>query len=88
VFEKDERYFLSLLQLYSVGPTPVADKNYVHTQGSPASTWVINHNLNKKCAVSVVDSAGTSVFGNIRYINLNTVEITFSAPFSGEAFCN
>ena len=37
---------------------------------------------------AVVDSAGTTVVGNVKYIDLNTVEVTFSAPFSGEAFCN
>ena len=88
VLEKNEEYFLSLLQLTSIGPSPVSDKNYVYVQGTPSSTWVINHNLNKKCAVTVVDSAGTTVVGNVKYIDLNTVEVTFSAPFSGEAFCN
>lgn len=88
VFKKDEEYFLSLLQLTSIGPSPVNDKNYVHVQSTASDVWVVNHNLNKKCAVSVVDTAGTSVLGTVDYLDLDTVEITFSAPFSGEAFCN
>ena len=88
VFKKDEEYFLSLLQLNSIGPAPIPDKNYVHVQGTPSAVWVVNHNLNKYCSVSVVDSAGTEVIGTIDYNDLNTVTITFSAPFSGEAYFN
>tara|TARA_R110000868_G_scaffold9795_3_gene48226 strand:+ start:1988 stop:2719 length:732 start_codon:yes stop_codon:yes gene_type:complete len=85
---KDEEYFLSLLQLNSIGPSPVSDKNFVYTQGVASDIWVVTHNLNKYCAVSVVDSAGTEVFGNVNYDSLNQVTLTFSAPFSGQAFFN
>jgi uncharacterized membrane protein len=37
------------------------DANFVYTQGSPSATWVINHNLNKYCSVTVVDSADNIV---------------------------
>lgn len=83
-FESDELYFVSLLQL-SVGEY---DKNYVHNQSVASSTWVVNHNLNKKCSVTVTDSAGTVVQGEVIYNSLNQVTINFSAAFSGEAFCN
>ena len=88
VFKKNEEYFLSLLQLNSIGPTPVSDKNFVYVQGTSSAVWVVNHNLNKYCSVSVVDTAGTEVIGTVDYNSLNTITITFSAPFSGEAYFN
>ena len=33
------------------------DANFVHDQGTPAAQWVINHNLAKKCAVTVINLA-------------------------------
>jgi hypothetical protein len=79
-------YFISLLS-YDVDAN-VPDKNFVFTQASSSSVWVVPHNLNKFCAVSIVDTAGTTVYGNIEYDSLNQVTLTFSAPFSGKVFCN
>jgi len=64
------------------------DKNYVHNQISSSDSWVVNHNLNKFSSVVVVDSAGTVVTGEIVYNNVNTVTLSFSAPFSGKAYFN
>jgi hypothetical protein len=57
----------------------------VHTQVSAASTWTVTHNLGGYPNVTVVDSAGTRVEGDTRYIDQNTVQLSFSAPFSGQA---
>jgi hypothetical protein len=64
------------------------DKHYTHEQSIPASTWTVTHNLGKKPAVSVTDSAGTAVHGEINYIDLNQVELVFNAAFSGVAVFN
>tara|TARA_B100000767_G_C19590761_1_gene461332 strand:+ start:107 stop:352 length:246 start_codon:yes stop_codon:yes gene_type:complete len=64
------------------------DANHVHTQGSPASQWVIDHNLGKKCAVTVVDSASEIVIGQVTYNSVNRVTLDFSGSFSGKAFFN
>jgi|TARA_B110000908_G_scaffold77449_1_gene93132 hypothetical protein len=64
------------------------DANYVHDQGTPSATWVIAHNLNKKCAVTVVDSANRVVVGEINYNSVNQVTLNFSGSFSGKAFFN
>jgi len=87
-FYKDEEYFLSLLQLTSIGPAPVSDKNFVYTQATPSSVWVVDHNLNKYAAVSIVDTAGTVIYGDVEYNTEDRVTLTFSAPFSGSAFFN
>lgn len=60
--------------------------NYTHTQGSPDTTWTIIHDLSYKPAVTIVDSAGTVVLGDIEYVGANTVLATFSAPFGGTAY--
>ena len=64
------------------------DANFVYVQASPSATWVITHNLNKYCSVTVVDSADNVVFGEVLYNSLNQVTLTFSGAFSGEAFFN
>lgn len=61
---------------------------YIHTQSSAAKEWVINHPLKKFPSVTVVDSAGDVVCGDITYIDANIVKITFSAGFSGKAYLN
>ena len=64
------------------------DANFVFTQTSPSATWVVNHNLNKYCSVTVVDSADNIVFGDVLYNSLNQVTLTFAGAFSGKAFFN
>jgi|TARA_R110000787_G_scaffold142940_6_gene256633 hypothetical protein len=64
------------------------DANHVHDQGVPAAEWVINHNLNKKCGVTVVDSSNKVVIGQITYNSVNQVTLNFEGSFSGKAFFN
>ena len=64
------------------------DKTYRHIQGVSSSTWVVEHNLNKYPSVTVQDSAGSIVIGEITYNNKNTITLTFSGAFSGEAHFN
>lgn len=61
---------------------------YTHTQVSASSVWTITHNLNCFPAVTVVDSAGTVVYGDIEYISANIVRVTFVAAFGGKAYLN
>jgi len=78
-------YLISLLGYdYSGGN----DKNFVFTQAVASDTWIVPHNLGKYCAVSVIDTAGSVAYGNVKYDSLNQVTITFSAPFSGKVYCN
>lgn len=61
---------------------------YVFNQATASNVWRINHNLNKYPSVTVVDSAGTAVVGEINYPDKNNVVITFTADFSGSAYLN
>ena len=64
------------------------DANYVHDQAQPSSIWTINHPLNKKVSVTIIDTAGTVIEGEVIINNGSQVTITFNAPFSGIAVLN
>ena len=59
---------------------------HVHTQGSAATTWTVVHTLGGRPSVTVVDSTGTVVVGDVTYNSDTQVTITFSAAFSGSAY--
>lgn len=70
-------------------PSPVArDLNYRHRQLVPAATWTVTHNLGKVPSVTVVNSAGDVVIGNVAVVDDNTVQLSFGAAFSGTAYLN
>jgi hypothetical protein len=60
---------------------------FVYSQESPAATWVIDHDLNRyPAAVSVVDTAGTQMWGEVDYSFPERITVKFSAPFAGKAY--
>lgn len=64
------------------------DKSYTHIQNTAAATWTITHPLNKRASVTIVDSAGTEVEGDIQYVSDSTIIANFTAAFSGKAYLN
>lgn len=72
----------------SPGPAGPAGSNftYHHVQNTPASTWVIVHNLNGYPNISIVDSAGTVVEGEVTYNSANQITMTFTGSFAGDAY--
>ena len=64
------------------------DANFVFTQGVAAAQWVVDHNLAKKCSVTVVDSANTVIIGQVTYNSDNRCTLDFESSFSGKAFFN
>ena len=67
----------------------VSDKYFAFTQMTPASTWTINHNLNKRPVVVTVDSTNRVVVGEVQYVDSNNVTIAFfGGGFAGQAFLN
>jgi hypothetical protein len=68
----------------SFDPTLVS---YTHVQGVVSDIWTIIHNLGyAPGGITVLDSAGTMVEGDIQHVSLNECIITFSAAFSGTAY--
>jgi len=83
--ENESNYLISLLQYDYLSAT---DKNFVFTQATPSASWSINHGLNKFPSVTVVDSAGTQVIGDVYHTDIDNLTITFINQFSGKAFLN
>lgn len=77
-------------QIYGLGLYPKGnnDKHYKHVQMVSSAVWVINHNMRKQPSVTVKDSAGSTVIGEVEYNDFNNLTITFSGAFSGEAYLN
>ncbi len=68
------------------GPPGPAGSSYTHSQGVPSAVWSIPHGLGMYPNVTVVDSGGSNVEGEIVYDDLNTITLTFTAAFSGVAY--
>ncbi|MCW2277724.1 hypothetical protein [Heliophilum fasciatum] len=66
----------------------VSSGTFVFTQIAPSATWVITHDLQKRPSVTVVDSAGTAVIGDILYRSDSEIEARFQSPFAGCAYLN
>lgn len=64
------------------------DKTYYHIQSVASDNWVIVHGLNKYPSVSVINSAGDEVVGDIIYNDTNQVTIKFKGSFKGSATLN
>jgi hypothetical protein len=59
---------------------------YIHYQPASQTQWTITHNLNKFPQVQVVDSGGNVVQGDIKHISKYELTISFSSPFTGNAY--
>jgi hypothetical protein len=64
----------------------VARVSYEHTQGVANTSWTITHNLGFKPNVTVIDSAGNIVEGEIVYTNSESLTVSFVYAFSGKAY--
>ena len=72
----------------NIDPSDATDKTFEFTQGVPATTWNIQHDLGKFPSITVIDTADTVVTGQYEYIDNNNVTLTFSAGFAGKAYLN
>ena len=73
---------------FAVFTLSLPDKTFEFTQGQPATTWNIQHDLNKFPSVSVINNNNVVINGEVTYIDKNNVQINFSAGFSGKAYLN
>lgn len=76
-----------------VGPTgptgPMgADAHFVFEQTVSSAEWVIDHDLSKHPSVTVVDSAGSVVIGDVFFVSNSQIILEFNAEFSGKAYLN
>ena len=60
--------------------------SYEYTKSTTSTTWEITHNLGFYPNVVVQDSGGTIYEGEISYLTVNSLVLTFSTPISGKAY--
>jgi len=63
-------------------------QNYVFDQIAASTTWNISHNLGRRPSVTVVNSAGKIVVGDVTHNSDNSLTIQFSSGLSGQAYLN
>ncbi len=61
---------------------------YTHNQIAASAVWNITHGMGKHPSVTVVDSGGSVVLGQVDYLSNVALTVTFSAPFGGVAYLN
>lgn len=67
---------------------PINDKNFVMHQTVNTSIWSVPHNLNKRCAVQVVDNLFNEIEASISWVDDNEVTVTLNKPSMGWVYCN
>jgi hypothetical protein len=70
------------------GAAGSAPQSYVHEQVDPSAVWIINHGLGFYPNVTVIDSGGNEVAGDITYVDLDHLIDTFVSSFGGNAYCS
>lgn len=87
LFEIDKR--LDILKKFDdLTGNVVLDKNYTHQQIEAKNIWNIKHDLKKIPSVTIVDSGGNEVIGDVKHLSENELTISFSYEFSGSAILN
>jgi hypothetical protein len=59
---------------------------YTHIQGAALASWTITHNLGYVPSITIIDSGGNEVEGNIVYNDLNVATVSFTSEISGSAY--
>ena len=74
----------------SFSPKGQTDKNYVspNLNFSAGVAQTITHGLNKFPSVTVVDSGGSHIVGDVQHINENAFTITFTASIQAKVYAN
>lgn len=66
----------------------VSTSTFVFEQGIASDIWVINHNLNKRPSIQLVDSSGRVFEADREYTNNNQVIIHLQSATTGFAYLN
>ena len=83
IVTNDERQFVSAEE-----KELIHKRTYIHNQQVASDTWTVIHDLGKHPAVSVVDSSGKLVIGDVLYVSSSQIIIKFKAKFAGTAYLN
>lgn len=81
IIETTEKQFVTLAQKSSIS-------GFIHDQIAASNLWIVNHTLAKFPSVSVVDTGGNLVMGDVEYVSNSQLKIRFAHEFSGKAYLN
>jgi hypothetical protein len=84
----DDRYYTETEIDDTISSLIEQTTTYLHNQSTTSDIWNIEHNLDKYPSVTVVDSGGSVVEGEVDYIDRNNITLAFSGAFSGRAYLN
>ena len=78
------------LRSYSISVFTAGDKNFVSNQlnFSAGAAQTITHNLGKFPSVTVVDSNGKQVIGEVQHTSINALTVTFQNTFAAKVYVN
>lgn len=67
----------------------IATATYIFEQGIASDTWIVEHNLDKRPSITVVDTSGnTQMPDEISYNSDNKIILKFVSSFAGWAYLN
>jgi hypothetical protein len=67
-------------------PAVAPVQSYTHNQSTSSNIWTVVHNLSWIPNVTIFDSAGSEVEGDITHINNKQLTLSFAGSFSGKAY--
>ena len=67
---------------------PTVDPGYyLHEQRSPASTWIIPHNLGQKPVIALLSKDGEEIVGSVVHVDENNSIARYNFDLTGYAIC-
>jgi hypothetical protein len=61
---------------------------FVHTQNTPALSWIINHHLGFKPNIEIADTGGNKLLAQVIHVSIFQAIAYFNSPTAGTARCN
>lgn len=75
--------------LDSTGVVPDVQANrHVHVQGGATALWQVNHQLGRFPNVTVILGDGSRAWGEVHYVDADSLQIQFTQPLAGTATCS
>jgi hypothetical protein len=68
--------------------TEWSNRTFTFNQTVSTNIWNISHNIGSYPAVTVVDSVGNFVVGDVSYTDDRSLTLTFKTAFKGKAYLN
>lgn len=69
-------------------PVETADSTFIYEVPIASTVWTVPHNLGRYPSVTTVESTMTEIHGTVAYLDVNTLQITFNAAYSGTVYLN